>query len=205
MSSKTLMSVRIDLQRMAETFGAMQKEADLAGASVINRALMRVRTVCIQEIANTTKVSPLSVIRKRFRITKARPAKLVGALRILVGDISVSKLAGVRDTGFSRTGRSSRKWPHRKIGRGGLRAAAGRGVFAYGGRSYPHAFIAEGLGGNTLVFQRKGRSRFPLEAIKVPICEVAKAVIMRQIVEARDLAVAALPKEVARRIIKRFR
>jgi hypothetical protein len=200
---KSLLHVTLDLREQAAIFGAMGKEIDLAGASVINKALMKTRTECVREIAATAKVSPISLIRRRMKLNKARPQLLVGALRLLVGDISVAKLTGLRDTGFSKTGRSSRKWSDRRIGKGGLLAAKGRGVFAYGGRSYPHAWVAEGIGGNTLVFERKGKARRPLMVHKVPIKDIAREVLMRRIVLARDMAAGMLEKEVAWRLSKR--
>lgn len=153
----------------------------------VRRSLQWARTRVIREVAESCGIQPQNLVRRRVRISVSNGTVVSGSMSILVNDIAAVKLRGVMDTGVQtgmvRTG-SGVRIPGRSFG-----------------RSYPDAFIAMGLGSNWQVFRRKGRSRLPIEAIKVPIRVQARAAIMKWVEASVPIAQAEILRQLALRKI----
>jgi hypothetical protein len=193
----------IDLRALGAELEATLREVNVGAAASINKALMKARTQATREIATEAKVSPQRLVRKRMRIDKASSKRFAGSLRVLTRGVRLDQMSGVVDTGADRkTGR--RKFSDEKVGIRGLRRQIGSGVKG-AGHSFPHAFIAEGMGGYRLVFQRKGKKRTPLEVIRIDLHEIAKEVINRLAPTAAEWAKTLLESEIRWRVARRTR
>jgi len=168
-----LVKMTLDDSRWRSMFRAMDSAWEPAASSAMNKSIAKVRTQVIRETASEAKVSPAKLIRRRLRTFKATAKKLRAGLGILVRPIPLIRLSGARQT------RS--------------------GVSARGGHSHPSAFIntARSPGtGNKQVYRRLGKSRYPLEVLKVEVKEAAESALAAKISAARDHFVQILPREV---------
>lgn len=167
-------SVRFDFGEVERMIRAGDRVYTRAAASVINKAMAKIRTRATRGIAERAHVAPQKLIRSRMRLYKAKPYNLRATLGFLIRKIPAIRLAGVKQTGV--------------------------GVLARGGHSWPHAFIHPGSGGHRMVFQRKGRERMPIDAVKLEISGQAEDVLQEEIEGAAENVREDLERELAWRL-----
>ena len=172
-----------DLREIFTFLDVGDKVVAQAGARSLNRAIGRVRTQVIRGVASQSAIKPQKLIRRRTKLDRARPDRLAAQVRILLRDIPVSKLSGLRDTG-----------------RGGWKSRTGAGVRAFGGRSYPKAFVATGIGGNKQVFERVGNTRRPLKVHKIVVRSEIEAHLEAEIGNGAEYVARELPREITYRM-----
>jgi hypothetical protein len=126
------------------------------------------------------------VVRRRIRINVKNGTVVQGNIWLLVNDISAGKLRGVVDSGVQK---------------GMVRTGHGVRIPGKSGGSYPDAFVAQGLGHNWQVFRRKGKSRLPIEAIKIPIRVQARAAIRKWVEASVPIAQAEIVRQLQLRKI----
>ena len=161
-----------------------EKVAKISALRAIRRSMKWAATRVIREVASNLSISPQSLVRKRVKASaRARPGgKVHGFVSVLVNEIPVARLAGVVDSGVQQ---------------GMMRTGSGVRVPRHG--SFPNAFIAQGLGGNRMVFERKGKSRLPLKSIKIAIRPAALAAVTTWVAASVPIAQAEIRRQLALR------
>lgn len=158
-------------------FEVTEQAFNLGAARVLNRGLMKARTLATRAISNDLKIKPQRLIRVRMRIDRASSRHLAGRLRMLDNPMSMSRLA-----------------LQQVKSKGGGVTVAGQGMQI-------GAFIAAKRGTLTQqVFRRESRNRYPLKALKVTISLVARG-HLRSAVETAMIDVPSdLEREMAFRV-----
>ena len=95
----------------------------------------------------------MKLVRQRSRLKRAKPERLVAAIRINRGNLPAIKL------GAARVQLSRRKGEKR--GRGS--------VLRIGPYIFRNAFIQQLANGRWQVMRRLGKSRYPIDVVKVPL------------------------------------
>jgi len=123
-------------------------------AQAVNRVARRVITRCTREVAKETRV-PQKLVRQRVRLRPATPGHADPTARLVVnrGDLPAISL------GTARLQLSRRK------------TVAGRhgSVLKIGRFTFRNAFIQQLANGRWHVLQRTGRSRYPVQVVKIPL------------------------------------
>lgn len=165
----------------SEPLGMLASLAEVwprAAARAINRALARQRTQVVRRVSQETRVKPQRLIRRRMKLD---PAKVstdpVGRLRILTSPVRASALAGVTDTRIPGT-------------------REGQGVTASGGHRWPDAFLAHGTGRRWMAFERRGRPRLPLDAVRVEIQTEGERILAEELRGASEFLARELPRQI---------
>ena len=176
---------RWDDRKAVRAVTEYQKVYRVSVVRAVLRSLQWARTRVIREIAQSCGIDPQKLVRRRVRISVTNGTVVRGTISIHVNAISAIKIRGVMDTGvqsgMNRTGSGVR--------------IHGRSM----GRFYRDAFIAPGLGGHWQVFRRKGRTRLPIEAIKIPIREQARVAVTKWINESLPIAGQEITRQLALR------
>ncbi len=174
-----------DDRKVVRAVTEYQKVYHVSVVRAVRRSLMWARTRVVRELTSSIGLNKQATIRRRIRVTVKNGTVVRGVLSIQVNSLSAIKLKGVFDTGVQtgmvRTGHGVR--------------IPGKTV----GRFYRDAFIAPGLGGHWQVFRRKGKSRLPIEAIKIPIHDAARASIMKWVNESVGIAQTEIVRQLALR------
>ncbi len=129
-----------------------------AFAMAINRVASAAISVSSREVAAQTKV-PLKRVRERAKIKRATAKKTRVTVIVNRGDFPVIKL------GTARMVLSRRR---RKKGRR-LKTKWSGSVLTIGRRRYPGAFIQRLKNGRWHVMQRKGKARYSIDVVKIPM------------------------------------
>lgn len=131
-----------------------------AAAQALNRVAGRVITQGSRKVAkeatvgdNHKKGLPVKLVRQRSRLKRAKPERLVAAIRINRGNLPAIKL------GAARVQLSRRKGEKR--GRGS--------VLRIGPYIFRNAFIQQLANGRWQVMRRLGKPRYPIDVVKVPL------------------------------------
>jgi len=117
------------------------RELPRSHASATNKSLIIVRKELVKAVSRETKI-PQKKIRKRVVLTRAKPNFLRAKFSVWQQSVSVADV--------SRT------------------AGVGKKV-RWAGEVYPRSFYNKAANGKLLALQRKGRARYPIEAVKVDI------------------------------------
>jgi hypothetical protein len=158
--------------------GLTAAEVQRAASSAINKTLSKIGTASTREIARRARISPLKGLTRRTRFKRATAAKLVAQYDVATADLSALWLQ-----------------PKQSYEPGG-------GVHTYGPRFFGGAFLMPtggsregksraGGGGSVkrwVVARRTGRSRLPVEVVKVRVRDVINAVLA----EKRNAALAEI-------------
>ncbi|KEF78989.1 tail protein [Klebsiella pneumoniae UHKPC45] len=131
-----------------------------AAAQALNRVAGRAITQGSRKVAkeatvgdNHKKGLPVKLVRQRSRLKRAKPERLVAAIRINRGNLPAIKL------GAARVQLSRRKGEKR--GRGS--------VLRIGPYIFRNAFIQQLANGRWQVMRRLGKPRYPIDVVKVPL------------------------------------
>ncbi len=175
------------LEQLERKLGAIRKNAiPNAMARSINLASTRAKTATVRVVASQEKVAQ-KPIRNRIHVTrKASKDSLMVRTHILTNDMLVSSIGKPRQTK--------------------------RGVTVRG-RRYQGAFVADGSKGygrymkgsryqstslkKTMVFERVGKARYPLKAVKIPIATPLRKSYSDALQQAYS---TVYPKELVRQI-----
>ena len=147
------------IERFAKKLGKIKSiEVPRANASALNKSAQRVKTRSVQSISKQTRV-PQKDIRKRVAIGRATAKKQIAEVKSYVKPVPASALL-------------TKAQIANKIGTGTNR----QGVRAKG-YQWKGAFINRGRNDNVHVFQRKGKARLPIEAVKIDIDKPARRIV----------------------------
>ena len=144
------MSIEITVEGMEQAekiLANVPKGAERAAASALNRGLSRVKTGAIKKVKEvyTVQSSALSAATKT-RINKASAGNLVGEITFSGAKIPLYKF------------HAAPKAP-------GTKQLVNAGVMKGGGETFYHAFIAQMKSGHVGIFEREGKSRYPIDEI----------------------------------------
>lgn len=117
-------------------------ETKRASSAALNKTAAKIRTQVVRGVSKETRI-PGKHIRKRVYIKRSSARTQFARLTAYRRDISLNSLKP------------------RQLKKG----------FSAAGRKYPSAFRAKGRNGSEQIFQRKGKARYPIEVVKVPISE----------------------------------
>ena len=173
-----LVSLELNVREWEAMLRAGQNGYRKAAARSINKALAKRRTLAVRKVAAEAKIQPQKLVRRRVKLKGAKQSRLVARLGFVYRPIRVSSLRGARDTG-------SGGWSTRK----------GKGVRAYGGRHYPNAWLATGIGGYLVAIERKGKERYKTRGLKVEIQQFVRPAVKEAVNEAAKLVAKELPKQ----------
>lgn len=171
-------SLEVDWSEPLGMLSSLSEVWPQAAARSINRALVRQRTQVVRRVSQETRVKPQRLIRRRMKLDRAKVSTdPVGRLRILTTAVRASALAGVRDT--------------REKG-----SKTGHGVVASGGHAWPKAFLAHGTGRRWMAFARRGKTRLPLDAVRVEIQTEAERILAEELRTASEFLARELPRQI---------
>lgn len=174
-------TVRVDTTVINSMSEAGEEAFVRAGASSINRLIRSIRAKVIRDVATNRQVKPQGVYGRRVKMHRAIARRLIGSVESLLRPIPISRMSGLRDT---------RKKTFDPEGKG-----AGAG-----GRWYPKAFVAKGLGGHTMIFERETQSRRPVEVKKQTVEDIVEISMIARLHEAEGQLADMIEREVAWRM-----
>jgi hypothetical protein len=134
------------------------RDVPLANASALNKVSALGRTRVVRGISKQEKI-PQKAVRRRAVIRRASRREQVARIIFYTRDVSVAS--------FMRAATLQNAAP-RGTNKKGVRAA---------GRQFNHAFVNKTKKGQYQVFRRVGKSRTPLEVVKIPIRKAAEKVV----------------------------
>jgi hypothetical protein len=168
------LSVHVDIEEVERMLRAGDRIYQSASAAALNKAARWVRTRLVRQVSKEARIAPQRLVRRRVKIRRATRKRLEATIGALVRPIPAIQLSRVRQTAS--------------------------GVSASRGWSWRSAFIQRTKFGNTMVLRRRGRSRYPLDGIKVPVQGVIEEALPRW----ADAAVERISAELAREIAWRM-
>lgn len=144
-----------DMEKLLRDVGhVLPKDLRTAQVRGLNHAARRVQTLAIRRTAKGTGVKSKN-IRKRVKMRSA-----TRRVRSALITIFTQPISAVSNLTPAQRERYRARPPHKERPRSGPRTA---------GKKYPDAFVAKGIGGYEQLFRRKGKSRLPIEAIKIRV------------------------------------
>lgn len=154
------MSVK-GLERVIQNLNSLSRMiVPSATAKALNRVAGRTISQGSKQVAkevtvddNRKKGLPVRLVRQRSRLKKARHDRLVASIKINRGNLPAIKL------GAARVRLSRRK---------GVKHGQGS-VLKVGPYTFRNAFIQQLANGRWQVMRRVGRSRYPIDVVKVPL------------------------------------
>lgn len=170
------------LQRIADEFGASEKDLRLAFSRALSRTSRTLRTMARKYLREGLELRAASVLKARLRLARYRAkGSGMGAARLWVGanDLPATAFKGKpRETS--------------------------RGV-RVGGRTFDGAFVGTGRdSGQQMVFKRKGHKRLPIYRETVSVQEEMNDILDRQVFqESQDLIMTNFRAELRARTIYR--
>ncbi|HHE3654182.1 TPA: phage tail protein [Pasteurella multocida] len=144
------MSFEDDIKKTQQKLEALNKKAvPKATARAINKVASK---VMVRSIATTSKEVevPKKLIKGRARLEKAKPARLSAFIKVNRGNLPVVRLIVGKNSPFLTRGKR-------------------RGQLKVGKRFYERAFIQKLANGRIHVLQRRGRERYPIDVVKIPL------------------------------------
>ncbi|AIR01950.1 phage tail protein [Pluralibacter gergoviae] len=131
-----------------------------AAAQALNRVAGRAITQGSRTVAKEAEVGdnrkkglPIKLVRQRSRLRRAKPERLVAGIRINRGNLPAIKLGAARSQLSRKKG-----------------DAHGRGsVLRIGPYTFRNAFIQQLANGRWQVMRRLGKTRYPIDVVKVPL------------------------------------
>jgi hypothetical protein len=178
--ARDMVSIEINWRDVVGMIEAGERGWERAGARTLNKAGARMRTAVIRDVAKEARISPMKLVRRRVRMRRAKAGRLVVKLGVLTKQIPASRLSRARDT-------------------------KRRGVRAYGGRHWPHAFMARGKGDHHHVFERQGAARYPLRVHKIEIKHAVEEALKSKLELGREYIKRYLPEQVVLEMNRRHR
>jgi len=149
----TGVNLRGDMKAIIKDLGVIEKRIQPKAASQsLNRVATKIRTQGIRRIASETGVAQKFIRRIYDNMGNVRKKN-----RITISGATVSRLSAWI---FFRTRSIPAILLDAKQNKKGVKTKA---------KTYPGAFINNAMGGGKQVFKRKGKSRYPIEAKKIPI------------------------------------
>ncbi|WP_297200394.1 phage tail protein [uncultured Pluralibacter sp.] len=154
------MSVK-GLERVIQNLNSLSRlMVPKAAAQALNRVAGRAITQGSRTVAKEAEVGdnrkkglPIKLVRQRSRLRRAKPERLVAGIRVNRGNLPAIKL------GAARAQLSRKKGD-----------AHGRGsVLRIGPYTFRNAFIQQLANGRWQVMRRLGKTRYPIDVVKVPL------------------------------------
>ena len=143
-------SVQKQIDKILESINALPEQVQKATIFALNRTAEWLKSQVSKEISKEKRLK-LKLIRDKISMIRANKRDLNARLSCNFRSILVRDLPNVKQTPI------------------GVRA---------GGKIYPHAFIATlKKGGHAGVYRRKGKERFPVKSVTLPIYDNAVKVI----------------------------
>ena len=143
-------SVQKQIDKIIDDINALPEQVQQATIFSLNRTAEWLKSHVSQEISKEKRIK-LKLVRDKIAMIRANKRNLNAQLACNFRSILVRDLENVKQTPV------------------GVRA---------GGKIYPHAFIATlKKGGRAGVYRRKGKERFPVKSVTIPIFDNAVKVI----------------------------
>lgn len=158
-----------------------------ATAMAINRVARRVISHSVKRVSAETKV-PQRLIRQRVRLNRASSRYKTPRARLVINRGNLPAIA----LGSARV-QLSRK-------RGNQKGAGS--VLKVGKFSFPNAFIQQLDNGRWHILQRIGKSRYPIEVVKIPLVTPLTTAYTE---ESEKLIESDMPKEMASALKQQLR
>lgn len=177
-------SITFDDRELRSIVEAGPRIFEIAASRSLNRGIRKARTMALRGAAKELRI-PQKAIRERTFLRKATRRKLRSEIVVYSRPINPAKFSQTRQTktGVSTVG--GRSWP---------------GAFLPGANSAVRKrFATLGAVGaaRSVVFERRGRRRLPLDTHKIAIVEEVRAAVRRETSSAgREEFLRRLPLEV---------
>ena len=143
-------SVHKQIDKILESINALPEQVQKTTIFALNRTAEWLKSHVSQEISKEKRIK-LKLVRDKISMIRANKRNLNAQLSCNFRSILVRDLANVKQTPV------------------GVRA---------GGQIFPHAFIATlKKGGRAGVYRRKGKERFPVKLVTIPIFDQAVKII----------------------------
>jgi len=195
-------TLRIDDDQLRRWIRAALPEARQGAASALTKTARTIAGRTVKGAAMQVSVQPKR-IRRRVKVMPATRNRLSARTRVYVKSLNPMMLKA-REVG-GRGGASGRQRDASgRFKKGARRPRRGGGVKAYGGRSWPHAFIAKGIQGRPKVMQRKALGNpasLPVSGLRVPWAAEARGVFEKVVARASQVMFdKTLPHEIMWRL-----
>lgn len=171
------MSVRGLEQAIANLNSISKTAVPRASSQAVNRIAVRAIGRSSSLVSRDTRV-PRKLVIQRSKLKKASVNNPVATLRVNRGDLPAIKLGAARIQLSRRIGRTRDADSVLKIGK----------------FTFPHAFIQQLANGRWHVLRRTGKSRYPIEVVRIPM-SVPLTTAFRS--ELPKLMATDMPKEMA--------
>ncbi|HEM6865077.1 phage tail protein [Providencia rettgeri] len=156
----------------------VEKVTPIATAQAINRIAARAISRSVKQVSKETKI-PQKIIRKRVRLKRASSKQGTAKARITVNRGNLPAIVlGTARVQLSRSRGTERRH---------------NSVLKVGKFTFPNAFIQQLNNGRWHVMQRVGKSRYPIEVVKIPLSKPLTDAFEEHVIKVRN---ADIDKEV---------
>lgn len=149
----------------------VDKVTPVATSQAINRIAVRAISRSVKQVSQEAKI-PQKIIRKRVRLKRASSKQGTAKARITVNRGNLPAIA----LGTARVQLSRRKGIERRHG----------SVLKVGKFKFDNAFIQQLNNGRWHVLQRVGKSRYPIEVVKIPLAKPLTEAFEEHVIHVRD-------------------